>query len=417
MKNKKKLQDICTIITDGSHYSPPTVENGRPIASVKDMLDYEIDLDNCRQISEEEYQALEKGNCKPQINDVLIAKDGSYLKKVFVVEEEPDYVVLSSIGIFRPNTEIVNPYYLAYCFNQDSFKKYVSNGFVSGTALKRIVLDAFKRIKISIPPMEVQNEIVTNIKPIDDKIKKNLELIVKFEKYMEILFHKWFVNFNFPDENGKPYKCNNGQIQKVNGKLLPLGWSFKKVEEVAETIIDHRGKTPAKLGSDWSKEGITALSAKTIKGGKLVNLDKANKVSNELYEKWMPEKLAEGDILMTSEAPLGEFYFMLIDTEYCLSQRLFAIRPKASEVLPLYLYFELSQPRGYKKIIARQSGSTVFGIRQEELRKVEILAPDLKVQEKFNELVFPMMKKIRICEKENISLMKIRDLLIKKLIS
>lgn len=120
---KEKLQDVCTLITDGSHYSPPTVDDGKPIASVKDMLEYDIDLESCRRISDDEYKALVKSNCRPQINDVLIAKDGSYLKKVFVVEKEPEYVVLSSIGIFRPNTELINPYYLMYYFHLASFRR------------------------------------------------------------------------------------------------------------------------------------------------------------------------------------------------------------------------------------------------------------------------------------------------------
>ncbi|MBK9563657.1 MAG: hypothetical protein IPO37_00170 [Saprospiraceae bacterium] len=65
------------------------------------------------------------------------------------------------------------------------------------------------------------------------------------------------------------------------------------------------GKTPLKLGGDWSqdKQGVIALSAKHVKDGKLIKLEDANVVTFEMFEKWMPNKLEDGDILMTSEAP------------------------------------------------------------------------------------------------------------------
>ena len=80
--------------------------------------------------------------------------------------------------------------------------------------------------------------------------------------------------------------------------------------------------TPTKLGSEWSNEGIIALSAKSVKNHELVNLDIANHVDNDLYNRWMPQKLQSQDILMTSEAPLGEFYYLADFSTYCLSQRL-----------------------------------------------------------------------------------------------
>src|SRR3989344_3187623 len=79
----KKLKEICVKITDGSHFSPPTKSNGKYIATVKDMLDKGFNFSTCRLISEEDFDNLVKQDCKPLEEDVLIAKDGSYLKQVF----------------------------------------------------------------------------------------------------------------------------------------------------------------------------------------------------------------------------------------------------------------------------------------------------------------------------------------------
>ena len=91
-------------ITDGSHYSPKGISNGYPMLSVKDMFDNGFNYSDCKFVSEEDYFEQVIDDCKPLLNDVLIAKDGSYLKHVFVTREEVDALTkLSSIGILRPN--------------------------------------------------------------------------------------------------------------------------------------------------------------------------------------------------------------------------------------------------------------------------------------------------------------------------
>jgi type I restriction enzyme, S subunit len=177
-------------------------------------------------------------------------------------------------------------------------------------------------------------------------------------------------------------------------------------------IIDHRGKTPTKLGGDWVQDGIIALSAKHVKNGRLIDLGKANRVSLEMYDKWMTEKLREGDILMTSEAPLGEFYYMSENAEYCLSQRLFAMRANREKVLPSYLYYELSIGHGLSQIIGKQSGSTVFGIRQDELRKISVLLPSMNTQVKYDKVVSPILKDKASLEEESLELARLRDFLL-----
>ena len=97
------LADVCTRITDGSHSSPASVEEGYPMASVKDMYNWGINQSTCRKISKEQYEALVHADCKALQGDILIAKDGSYLKHVFLLEQSLEVVLLSSIAMLRPN--------------------------------------------------------------------------------------------------------------------------------------------------------------------------------------------------------------------------------------------------------------------------------------------------------------------------
>ena len=157
---KYTLDTLCSVITDGSHFSPRSVENGYYMPSVKDMRANGFDYSACKQISKEDYDELVKNGCKPKINDVLIAKDGSMLKYAFPVFKEDEIVILSSIAILRPRTEIVTPSYLAYYFRQERIKEMIVREQSSKGGVPRIVLKNFKKIVIPVPSLEEQQRIV-----------------------------------------------------------------------------------------------------------------------------------------------------------------------------------------------------------------------------------------------------------------
>jgi type I restriction enzyme, S subunit len=150
-----RLEEVCERITDGSHQSPPSVEDGLPMASVKDMGRWGLDLSGCRQISPSDFAALVRQGCMPQVNDVLIAKDGNtYLEYVFVLPETVEVVLLSSVAILRPNGRL-RPQILALGLREPSMKARLKN-YVSGAAIPRVVLKDFRRFEVLVPPGELQ---------------------------------------------------------------------------------------------------------------------------------------------------------------------------------------------------------------------------------------------------------------------
>jgi type I restriction enzyme S subunit len=136
------------------------------MASVKDMHDWGINIGSCRQISGTDYESLARNDCKPLKNDVLIAKDGSYLKHVFVVNQDQDLVILSSIAMLRPNNSIF-PSYL--CFSlRDPVVKARMKGIVTGVAIPRIVLKDFRNFEIVVPAINTQAAWVHTVTPMLD---------------------------------------------------------------------------------------------------------------------------------------------------------------------------------------------------------------------------------------------------------
>ncbi|WP_076342702.1 restriction endonuclease subunit S [Brachymonas chironomi] len=175
-----------------------------------------------------------------------------------------------------------------------------------------------------------------------------------------------------------------------NPTKLPLS-------ELLELIIDHRGKTPNKMGfDDFSLSGVPVLSAKHVKTDGLVEVQSMRYASTEMYKKWMTVEVQEGDIILTSEAPMGEVFYIQDDKKYVLGQRVFGLRPNPRLINQKYLAAWLASSEGQRQIAARASGSTVQGIRQAELLKLEIDLPSREEQERIANVRFSLTDKISL---------------------
>ena len=177
-------------------------------------------------------------------------------------------------------------------------------------------------------------------------------------------------------------------------------WKEYKLGEVVTLTIDYRGKTPLKLGGNWSSSGYRALSAKNIKTGHIVNEDSIRFVDEELYKKWMKDEVQRGDIFITSEAPFGQVYYWDSDEKIVLSQRLFCLR-LSEDVCSKYVYYYMTTGAFQFELDGRATGTTVVGLRQPELLKCRIKLPSLSTQRQISSILSSLDDKIEINRKIN----------------
>ena len=180
------LDDACERVTDGSHSSPASVDEGLPMASSKDMHDWGLTLQTCRFIGREDFDQLVRNGCKPKMNDVLITKDGAnYLKYIFVNRTEQDLVLLSSIAILRPNSRI-NPHLLAAILQSPENKGRLRN-YVSGAAIPRIVLKDFKHFQFVLPSKTVQAQWARVAEPLTELCWRLVDQIHNLRRTRDLL--------------------------------------------------------------------------------------------------------------------------------------------------------------------------------------------------------------------------------------
>ena len=116
--NHSTINDVCVLVTDGSHSSPKSVNDGKYMVSVKDFTDYGFDFASCRMISNDDYETLKRNGCVPQIDDILIGKDGArFFEDIIIYRQREKPALLSSIAILRCDKSKILPDFLYYVFH------------------------------------------------------------------------------------------------------------------------------------------------------------------------------------------------------------------------------------------------------------------------------------------------------------
>ena len=175
---------------------------------------------------------------------------------------------------------------------------------------------------------------------------------------------------------------------------FPNGWRLRSVEDSMKAIIDYRGKTPRKTPS-----GIPLITAKIVKDGRMMTPTEF--IASEGYDSWMNRGLPEpGDVVMTTEAPLGEIA-QINSCKVALGQRLITLRGKPDLLNNTYLKFAMQAAFVQNQLKARSTGTTVLGISQRELRKVEIPLPLLFEQRRIAHILGTLDEKIELNRQMN----------------
>lgn len=399
------LDELCLEITDGSHSSPKTVEQGYPMASVKDMEYSKINLETCRKISKEDYEKLVKGKCKPEINDVLIAKDGSYLKYVNVVKEDIDLVLLSSIAILRPDIRKIDPDFFKYYLVNPVISKRLEQGYVSGSVIRRIVLKDFKKFKIKIPDIIVQKRIARILLDLDKKIEINNKINKKLEEMAQAIFKQWFVDFEFPNEDGKPYKSSGGEMVESELGMIPKGWNSKSLLDIADYL---NGLAMQKFRPKDDEKGIPVLKIKELRQGK--SDENSDLCSLNIDPKYI---IHDGDVIFSwSGSLLVDFW---CGGKCGLNQHLFKVTSSKFEKWFYYLWTKYHLDKFTR--IAKDKATTMGHIKRADLSNSIVLVPNEVIMNKANLILNPIIEKIIEARIEERKLSQLRDTLLPKLMS
>jgi len=397
-----RLEDVCSYITDGAHNSPKSVEFGIPMASVKDMTDFGFDYSACRQISENDYIKLKKGNNEPINRDVLIAKDGSYLKHCFQYKDEPKKVVLlSSIAIFRPDESKVLSTFLTYLF-KSPFVKGMARNYVSGVAIPRIVLSDFKKLKLSIPPLPTQRKIAAILSAYDDLIENNIKRIKLLEEKAQLTYEEWFVRMKFPGHETTPIDEKTG---------LPEGWEKVRIGDICDTSS---GGTPSRKKEKEYYENGTIPWVRTGELHNFILTDAEFKITESGLKNSSAKLFPKNTVLLAMYGnTIGETSF--VTKEVSSNQACCAFLVKENSWLSYFLHQYLLYNKEY--VLNYRMGAAQENISQTIIKNIKIIFPDSNSLISYEKIAKQVYNNIENLLFQNQLLKEARDILLPRLMT
>lgn len=411
-REKMTLGQLCIKVTDGSHYSPKESLDGFPMLSVKDMTEYGFNYSACKRINDFDFEQMKINDCVPQKDDVLIAKDGSYLKHIFVVEDNKSEAILSSIAILRPNKKHLDPNFLAYYLKNPITKKYISENMVSGSAIPRIVLKDFKKIEMLIPSLGEQKKISEILSSIDSRIKTNNMINKTLEEMAQAIFKSWFVDF-------EPFR--DGEFIESEHGFIPKGWKVTNFSQYYDYVAGY-----SYSGDELVSSKTALLTIKNFdRNGGLRNdgfkeINPIKKVKEEKYAKLFDVVVACTDLTQKAEI-IGNPLLVTSSAEYesmIFSMDLVKILPTTEMADSCFAYQILKDQRFKGFALKYVSGTTVLHLSKKAFNEYLLPLPyDFEIIQKYVEIVRPMFEKLVEIESENNRLIKVRDSLLPKLMS
>lgn len=350
------LNFACSLITDGAHASPKTIETGKPYITVRDIDDAgNIDLVGCKKISDEDFENLIKGKCSPVEGSVLFSKDGTVGKVALVKGYEP-FVVLSSLAILEPKKELLLPEYLKWFMLSPALQENAI-GKKTGAAIKRVVLRTIKSLEIPLPSMVEQKRIVTKLDALFTRIDAAIAHLQETLELSKTLFASAL------DEEFSP--------QKPKWDLVPLS----QVATVARGKSKHRPRNDKTLfGGNYP----------FIQTGDIRNAHKyVTSYSSTYNEKGLAQSRLwpKGTICLTIAANIGEVALLGMDA--CFPDSVVGISTESE--LNEYVYYFLTTLQQHLDSKANAAAQKNINLRV--LSEIEIPIPPIQEQQRIVKLL------------------------------
>jgi len=349
-----------------------------------------------------------KGQAKKSIknDDILYSeirpknKRYAYVK----VKNPEDYVVSTKLMVLRNKTKDVLTKYVYYFLTYEGTLDYLQMRAENRIgSFPQITFDVVKILELNVPSPQTQQNIIDVIHSIDSKIELNNQINATLEKMGKTLYDYWFVQFDFPDNKGMPYKTSGGKLvwNKSLNKEIPSNWHDGELHEIANIKM---GQSPPGESFNNCGDGMIFFQGST---------DFGNRFPAVRQFTTNPTRMAnQGDILLSVRAPVGTLNIAKEDC--CIGRGLAALSSKENCIS--YLFGVM---KNLKQIFDRRNtdGTTFGAITKDDLFSLKVIRPEKEVLKKFNAIMDPIYQMQNSTELENLKLKELRDWLLPMLIN
>ena len=347
-------------------------------------------------ISKDIFEKYRETYSYPKIGDVLISAAGT-LGKTVIFDGKPSYFQDSNIVWVDNDEKTVINSFLYYFYQTNPWIK------TTGSTINRLYNNDIKNLEISFPDLIKQQSIAAVLSALDKKITLNKQINARLEEMAKTLYDYWFVQFDFPDANGKPYKSSGGEMvfDETLKREIPKGWEVKSLNQVADIVM---GQSPDGASYNLEQEGTIFFQGSTDFDWRFPNVRQYTTSPTRFAQK--------GDILLSVRAPVGDLN--ISPFECCIGRGLAALRSKSGN--NSFLFYVMKY---FKTVFERRNteGTTFGSITKDDLHSLKLVVPADNVLEKYNEIASKYDEMIFIRSQQNHQLTQLRDFLLPMLMN
>lgn len=344
--------------------------------------------------------------------DDLVFTAAGTLGQVAIIPKErkyKKYIISNKQLRARLDKLLIIPLFAFYWFQSKKMVEYI-NMRNTGSTIPLINLSVLKSLPLPYPPIQEQISIVKILSDIDSKIELNQEMNKTLEAIGQALFKHWFVDFEFPNEEGKPYKSSGGEMvhHEDLGKDIPNEWNVSKIGDVLTTVL---GGTPDRTNEEYWNGDIPWINSGKINEFRIIEPSEyiTKKGLEKSATKLLPRRTT---VLAITGATLGQVSLLEIDS--CANQSVVGVL-ESREIPSEYIYFWIKH--SILNIIAWQTGGAQQHINKENVNNSPLLIPKAGILLNYLKLTEPLFDKIVLNCLESLNLAKTCSLLLPKLMS
>ncbi len=352
------------------------------------------------------------GLTKFQNGDTLFAKITPCLEngKICQVHGLEDNIGVGSTEffVFRGKENVSDNDFVHYLLKWYPVKKYAEKNMSGSAGHQRVPIDCLHKLKLLLPPYDENKKIGYLLSGLDTKIDNLYQQNQTLEKIVQTLFKQWFIDFNFPNENGKPYKDNGGEMIGSELGEIPKDW---QVEQLGKALEVKRGGSPRPIkdyisdsGYKWLKisDATASRSPFIFKIKEHIRIEGLNKTT----------LISAGSLVLSNSATPGIPKFLGVDS--CIHDGWLHF-PKTSIFSYQYLYLFFKHIR--KPLLQQGNGSVFKNLKTDILKSWDMVVPGTETMVNFDELISTIFEKIRKNTIQIQTLSKTRDTLLPKFMS
>lgn len=418
-----KFGDVLTEGTrNGIYKSKQHHGKGVKIINMGEL--FAFDRIGCQEMQRLELTEQEKTRFLVQDGDLLFARRSLVAegagKCSLVVSPCEATTFESSIIRARPNNLLVDSRYLAYLFSS-RVGRYLMDTILRQVAVSGITGTDLIELRLPLPSRGEQEEVANILSSLDEKIELNRKQNRTLEAIAQALFKRWFVEFEFPDENGRPYQSSGGAMQPSELGEIPVGWRTGKLEELIGEL--ETGSRP-KGGVGMFTDGIPSIGAESITRIGEYDYGKTKYVPEEYFTKMRRGIIKDRDVLIYKDGGTPGRFDVRISMfgggfpfkAACINEHVFRVQAK-KPVYQNYLYLWFSSYPVLEELRHRGAKAAIPGINSNDVKELDFLFMDEVVLDKFDEVIKPLFAKLLRNSREMAALARLRDALLPKLMS